>query len=167
MKNLPHKLSWHMACIAGCMALSPAAMSASISTSFTVRLVIQSSCHITATEHDFGRHGNVQRASLHAQNSLHIRCTQGTPYRVNLGSGSGSGSSAAARVMTHAVTGKTVTYSLYRDAARNLAWTATDGVSGVATGLPQVVPIYGSVPAPQAGLDDGTYIDTVVATVDF
>jgi spore coat protein U-like protein len=62
-----------------------------------------------------------------------------------------------------------VTYGLYRDAARSLAWGATTGVntaSGTGTGTTQTLTVYGRV-APQTTPKAGTYTDTIVATVTY
>jgi len=63
----------------------------------------------------------------------------------------------------------TVTYGLYRDAARTLPWGATIGVntaSGTGSGLAQNLTVYGRI-APQTTPQPASYSDTIIVTVGY
>jgi spore coat protein U-like protein len=63
----------------------------------------------------------------------------------------------------------TITYGLYQNAARTIAWGGTIGtntVAGTGTGLAQLTTVYGRVPG-QATPSPGTYTDTIIVTVTY
>ena len=65
--------------------------------------------------------------------------------------------------------GATVSYNLYRDAARTQEWGTTVGTNtgtGAGNGQIQTIPVYGRV-APQATPAPGVYTDTITITVTF
>ena len=65
--------------------------------------------------------------------------------------------------------GANVTYGLYRDAARSLAWGSTIGTntaSGTGTGLTQTQTVFGRMPT-QTTPKPGAYSDSVVVTVGY
>ncbi|OYR19401.1 spore Coat Protein U domain protein [Brucella thiophenivorans] len=65
--------------------------------------------------------------------------------------------------------GATITYSLYRNAARDTVWgdtTGTNTLAGTGTGAAQQLTVYGRVP-PQNTPAPGTYTDTVTATITY
>ena len=63
-----------------------------------------------------------------------------------------------------------VTYGLYKDAARSTGWGSSivsgETVSGTGTGSAQALTVYGRVP-PQSTPPPGTYSDVVVVTVTY
>jgi spore coat protein U-like protein len=68
-----------------------------------------------------------------------------------------------------AFSGANITYGLYRDVARALAWGSTIGTnttSGTGTGLTQTQTVYGRVPT-QTTPKPGAYSDSVVVTVGY
>ncbi len=136
--------------------------------SFNVRITIQADCRInSATALDFGTTG-VIAANIDQNNLVSVQCTNGTAYNVGLSAGAGSGATVSNRLMT-GPGGATVSYNLYRDAARTQQWGTTVGTNtgtGAGNGQIQTIPVYGRV-APQATPAPGVYTDTITITVTF
>ena len=64
---------------------------------------------------------------------------------------------------------ETISYQLYRDAARTLVWgntLNTDTKGGTGAGTTQNHDVFGRVPA-QTTPSPGTYTDTIVVTVEY
>jgi spore coat protein U-like protein len=132
---------------------------------FTVTANNAITCAVTASDLNFGSVTTL--SSNHDVNgSASVTCSNLAPYRVLLDNGL-TGTGPTNRKMT--LGADSVTYALYRDAARTLAWGNTSGVdslSGTGTGGAQSLTIYGRVPA-QAVPPPGLYSDTVVITVEY
>ena len=128
--------------------------------------VINANCLIAATTVDFGSNG-ILAANVDAAGSLSVQCTNTTPYVVSLGLGTGTGVTLpTARKMTKGA--ETVTYGIYSDTARSVAWGTGAGqtVSGTGTGNAASIPVYGRIPR-QTTPSAGVYNDTVVVTVTY
>ena len=88
-------------------------------------------------------------------------------YNVGLNAGTGTGATVAVRKMTSGA--NTITYSLYKDAARTTVWGNTfntDTVAATGTGVAQTYDVYGRVP-PQTTPQPGTYTDTIIVTLTY
>jgi spore coat protein U-like protein len=132
---------------------------------FTVTAVNNKTCRVSANDLDFGS-VTTMASNLDVDGSASVTCTNLTPYRVLLDNGV-TGTGPTDRKMTLGV--NSVTYGLYRDAARTQAWGNTSGVnslSGTGSGFAQTVVIYGRVP-PQSVPPPGAYRDTIVMTVEY
>ncbi len=132
---------------------------------FTVSATNVKTCRVTADDLNFGAVTTLA-GNLDVNGSASVTCTNLTPYRVLIGNGL-TGTGPTARKMT--LGANSVTYALYRNAARTLAWGNTSGVNslaGTGTGAAQSLTIYGRVPA-QAVPPPGAYMDTVVMTVEY
>lgn len=133
---------------------------------FTVTATIVSNCTVSATTLDFGATGLLS-ANIDSANSVTVTCTAQTPYTISLDGGTSGASDPTQRKMSKGA--DSVTYGLYRDAARTLPWGSTIGVdtlTGIGTGLSQSHTVYGRVP-PQTTPGPGTYTDTIVVTVTY
>jgi spore coat protein U-like protein len=131
--------------------------------SFTVQANVAPDCLVTAQNINFGRHG-VRDENVDENGGVDVTCTPGTTYNVGLNNGL-NGDGPTERRMT--LGGQTVTYGLYRDAARSQPWGNTigsDTVPGTGAGTAQNITVFGRVP-PQTTPPPGTYTDTVVVTV--
>jgi spore coat protein U-like protein len=144
-----------------------AASAATATGNLPVQVTIVADCKVqSAPVLDFGSHG-VLDSARNGATTLGIQCTNSTGYIVRLDAGDGTGATIANRLMTAG--GATVSYSLYRDAARTLVWGETDGtntVAGTGNGAVQTLNVYGQIfvqttPAP------GLYTDTVTVTVSY
>jgi len=115
---------------------------------------------------DFGNLG-VLAANVDRISTIHVTCSNATPYNIGLDAGTGSGATVATRKMTSA--GATVNYSLYSDRAHTTAWgttVGTDAVAATGSGNGQSYTVYGYVP-PQPAPAPGTYTDTIMVTVTY
>ncbi|MEL0027772.1 MAG: spore coat U domain-containing protein [Perlucidibaca sp.] len=141
----------------------PASGGSSIST-FTVTATVVANCVIDAQDLNFGTAGGLATA-VDQSSSLSVTCTNDAPWSVGLGNGANF---SGGRRMRQGGTASYVGYGLYRDAARTQAWSTGGGneATGTGTGGSQSLTVYGRVPA-QSVPAQGTYTDTVVATVTF
>jgi len=133
-------------------------------THFTLTVVIQTACTISANPLSFGTYS---RALLDATTTLSINCTDTTPYNVGLNAGTTTGASVTNRMMT-GPGGALLDYSLYSNSARTTNWGNSTGswVSGTGSGTAQPLTVYGQIPANQKTIS-GTYTDTITATVNY
>jgi spore coat protein U-like protein len=132
---------------------------------FTVNATVVNNCLVTPQNLNFGTQG-VLSANIDASSLLSVTCTPGTSYSVGLNGGN-AGAAPTARKLAKG--GETITYGLYRDAARSQPWGDTIGTNtaaGTGSGIAQDLTVFGRVP-PQATPTAGTYTDTIVVTVTF
>ncbi|WP_144108369.1 spore coat U domain-containing protein [Paraburkholderia sp. BCC1886] len=138
---------------------------------FTVTIILNANCSITANPLNFGTNG-VLGTAINQQSTVAVTCTNTTPYNVGLDAGTVTGSTVGTRLMAGTATGNTATtvaFNLYQDAGHGVPWGNTQGtntVSGTGSGSAQSIVVYGQVPA-QATPRPDTYQTTVTATVYF
>ncbi|AEG58266.1 spore coat U domain-containing protein [Sinorhizobium meliloti] len=136
------------------------------SPTFTVNATVAANCLVAVQNIDFGTKG-VLSANSDATGGVSVTCTPGTTYTVSLNGGT-TNSPPTARKMSKGT--ETVTYGLYKDAARSQPWgdatTPGSTVAGAGNGLVQQLTVYGRVP-PQTTPSPGTYTDTVVVTLTY
>lgn len=133
---------------------------------FTVQANIIPACTVSANLLDFSSVGTLS-GNIDSTNALSITCTAQTPYSISLNGGLAGATDPTQRKMSKGA--ETITYGLYRDAARAQPWGSTVGVNTVSatgTGLAQPHTVYGRVPA-QATPSPGLYSDTIVVTVSY
>lgn len=145
---------------------------------FQVRITVTESCAFStatsATDVDFG---TVPRSTnpADATGGLAVDCTPGTPYEIGLNNGLNptSGATARATSSNRRMTdgdGNYIPYGLWYDAGHTNPWGVADNgqaYAGTGTGDGQNIPIYGQVPADATNVPQGTYSDTVTATLTF
>ncbi|QPC85639.1 spore coat protein u [Mesorhizobium sp. NBSH29] len=133
---------------------------------FNVTANIPANCLVSAQNLDFGTNG-VLNTNVDATGGVAVQCTQNSAYSVSLGGGNANGTPTE-RKMSRLL--ESVTYGLYKDAARSQPWgdVATPGstVPGSGSGGTQNFTVYGRVPAQQTP-SPGVYNDTVVVTVTY
>ncbi|WP_165838763.1 Csu type fimbrial protein [Roseicella frigidaeris] len=143
----------------------PAAAAATTAT-MAVSATVLSTCLVVALPMVFGNYAPT--AASDAQADLTVTCTPGTTYTLSLDKGLGSGATLAQRAMSFLT--NSLTYSLYTTAARSVVWgdgtggTAT--VTGTGTILPQLITVYGRIPASQ-NTAPGIYTDVVTVTLTY
>ena len=161
-----HALTMVVAALLILSAIGPA-KAATASSTFTVKMTVNSSCVInSASTLNFGSQG-VITANVDNTSTLRVQCTNTTPYNIGLNAGAGTGATVAARKMTNG--SATITYSLYSDSGRTTVWGNTVGTNTVAAtgnGASQSFTIYGRVP-PQTTPAAATYTDTITVTVTY
>ena len=136
------------------------------SAAFTATATYSAICRITSTTFDFGTAG-VFSTVTNGSSSLTATCSATTPYTISLDGGTTGATDPTKRKMSKA--SETVTYGLYRNSARTLAWGSTVGTNtqgGTGSGLGQSYTVYGQVPV-QATPSPGSYTDTIVATTTY
>jgi spore coat protein U-like protein len=133
--------------------------------SFTVSVVNQATCTVTASPLDFGTVG-LMSGALAASATLSITCPPGLPYTIGLDGGLAQAANPLARQMRGPE--GSVTYGLYRNSGRTLPWGNAGGqtLGGTGSGVAQSVPVYGAVPEQELP-GPGSYADTVVVTVTY
>jgi spore coat protein U-like protein len=133
-------------------------------THFTLTVVIQNACTISANPLSFG---NYTGALLDATTNLSVKCTNTAPYTVGLNAGTSTGATVTNRMMT-GPGGALLNYSLYSNSSYTTNWGNSTGswVSGSGTGAVQTLTVYGQIPANQKRIS-GTYTDTVTATITY
>ncbi|CAB3762504.1 hypothetical protein GQ57_11315 [Burkholderia sp. MSh2] len=128
---------------------------------------VVNNCNISATGVNFGT-ASVLSGTLTATGSITAQCTNGDAWQIAL-NGGGSGN-VTARQMQRSGGGGTIGYGLYTSASYTNAWGDGTGgsstVTGIGTGMSQVVTVYGAVP-PQTSPAPGNYSDTITATISF
>ena len=127
---------------------------------------VLANCLVSATAVNFGSAG-VIAANIDASGTATVQCTSSTPYAVALNGGNSGATDPTQRKMSKAT--ETITYGLYRDAARSLPWgsiSGTNTVGGTGTGSNQPLTVYGRV-ASQATPSPGTCTDSVIVTVTY
>ena len=132
---------------------------------FTVSALGVNNCSVTATNINFGPQG-VLSTNVDASGQVLATCTIGTAYSISL-DGGGANAAPAARQMTSG--GNIITYGLFQNVARNLAWGSSvgiDTVAGTGTGSPQALTVFARVP-PQSTPPPGIYSDTIIVTVTY
>jgi spore coat protein U-like protein len=150
--------------------LAPAALAQQATTTMAVSASIAANCLVDTTPMTFGAYDPVAAnsstgADLDAVATLGLTCTQGSSATVTMGNGNAF--STGNRRMASAQASAFMTYQLYSDAARTVAWPAT-GVSYVGTGVRDTsVQVYGRVPRAQNLPAAADYSDSVVVTVAF
>lgn len=135
------------------------------STSFSVSVVVQAECTISAGALAFG---NYSGALINSTSTISVTCTKTSAYNVGLNAGTSSGATVTNRSMTgpgSALLG----YALFSNSARTTNWGNTVGtntVAGTGTGALQSLTVYGQLPAGEYA-QPGSYTDTITATITY
>jgi spore coat protein U-like protein len=136
----------------------------SASTSTNATATVLATCTVSATNLAFGS-ASVLSANRDATSQITPVCNNGLPYTVGLNGGVSGAANPTLRKMSKS--SEFISYGLYRDAARSLAWGDTIGsntASGTGTGTTQTLTVFGRVP-PQTTGSPGVYSDTIVVNV--
>ena len=117
---------------------------------------VPANCLVSTTGVNFGSSGAIT-ANVDATGSAAVQCTSTTPYIAALNGGNSGAADPTQRKMVRA--SESITYGLYRDAARSQPWGSTAGtntLSGTGSGSSQALTVYGRVAA-QATPSPGAY----------
>jgi spore coat protein U-like protein len=149
-------------------ALPQAAQAQTATGNFQVLINILKACTVvSASNLDFGPRDGVIATAIDAQSNITVLCTGGTPYNIGLNAGNAAGATVTTRRMQNGTA--TISYQLFREAGRTTNWgntAPTDTVGGTGSGLPQVVPVFGRVPA-QNATATGAFADTITVAVTY
>lgn len=153
--------------LAMAMLLPVAGYAASDYNTMTVGGVNSTICGINAGKMNFGVFSLPNAAVINAQTAIYVKCTNALPYTVTLSKGN-SGDFALRRMGSSP---NKIDYNIYRDSARTLIWgDNTGGYSGVSetgNGNQQTHTAYARMPALQASIAPGSYVDTIYAYVNW
>jgi spore coat protein U-like protein len=125
------------------------------------------SCNISVTGVSFGSYNVFGASAVDSTGSVSFQC--GSNVRnITVSLSRGQSSSYNPRTMTKSA--ETLSYNLYRNAARTNIWgNGTSGTSQYSVGNPAnntTLTIYGRIPAAQ-DVSAGSYADTITATINF
>ncbi len=142
-------------------ATSNLAVSASVAANCTI-----STLPVAFGPYDpLGANSTTPAGDLAGSGSITVTCTKGGGATVDLGLGLYAVGSV--RNMSDAT--DTLTYELYTDSGHTTVWgsgATTNTIGGATSKTPRVIPVYGLVPGAQY-VGAGSYVDTVVATVNY
>jgi len=133
---------------------------------FTIQANHIGSCTVVANNLNFGTIG-VLNTNNDSSSTMDVTCTSGASYQVGLNGGLTGATDPTLRKMEFGV--EQITYGLYQDTGRLMAWGDTIGtntVTGTGTGAAQTLTVYGRIP-PQTTPSPATYSDTIVVTVTY
>jgi spore coat protein U-like protein len=153
--------------VALALAAAGSAQAATKTASFNVTATVANNCVISANPLALGAFDGTN--DLAATSTVVVRCTNGTPYNVDLSRGASA--TFAARTMSNG-TG-TLVYNLFTDTTYTNIWgdgsTGTVRVSGTGTGFAAArnITVAGRLlaSANTGAVDAGTYTDTIVASI--
>ncbi len=127
------------------------------------------SCTISATSVNFGNYNVFNGAAVDSTGTITYTCNaQASNITITLSKGASS--SYSPRLMSKGA--ETLSYNLFRDAARTNVWGDGTGGTSVYTrnnppnNNPVNVPVYGQIPAGQ-DVSAGSFSDTVTAVINF
>ncbi len=143
------------------------AQAATKTASFNVTATITTNCVISANPLSFGTFDGTN--NLYSSSAIVVRCTNGTPYNVDLSTGASL--SYAGRTMTSGP--NALVYNLYTDTSYASVWgdgtSSSARVPGLGTGFAAstTLTVAGRLlaSANTGPLDAGTYTDTIVASI--
>lgn len=162
------------AVLLGLAAWSANSVAGTDTDNLAVSASVTANCIISTTAVAFGGYDPIvsnKSSALDGVGSVEVTCTNGADYTVGLGQGGNAdtGSSEAAPLRRMSDGGSSfLSYALYSDSGRTTVWgnDAASDVDGIGTGLEQSLDVYARV-AQDQNVIEGSYSDTVVATVTF
>ena len=127
-------------------------------------------CSASVTAVSFGGYDSSLPSALDATGGIDITCDSGAPFVLRLDPGQNSWGGFNPRKQKAILALDTISYNLYRDAARVEVWgngtSSTFVRQGVGTGAQENFIIYGRVPGGQI-IPGGLYTDAVSVTVEW
>lgn len=153
------------------LALAGAAQAATRTSTFNVTATVNTNCVITTPNLSFGVFDGLVDAA--ATSTITVRCSNGTPYTVDLNAGSSG--DVTNRTMTSPSSVVPLRYNLFTDALHTQVWangqngTGRASGSGGGMGTPRTHTVYGFLDADlnTGEVDAGSYTDVITATVNY
>ncbi|OCR22617.1 spore coat protein [Pseudomonas syringae] len=142
------------------------ASAATATSTMSVTASVVAACTVSASALAFAAYSGT---AVDGTADLTVNCTNDAPYTIGLGAGNGTAATTTTRVLTGSLSGTTMNYGLYQDAAYATVWgdtVGTDTLAGTGDGADQTIPVYGRIVAGQNG-SVGTYTDSVAVTVNY
>lgn len=174
--------SFFSAVIILCVSQITNAVGATVNGSLGVTAIVGAGCQVNNSNVtsgtvnfgnlDFGSINTIGSQNIDAQTtgsgngSIVMECSNGTTFTITLDNGQHFASGS--RAMVNAGNGAVfLSYALYQNVARTVAWTTASPLSGTASGAPATFHIYGRIPGGQTGISAGTYNDTVQVVISW
>lgn len=144
-------------------ALSGSASAATSTGNLNASVTIGDDCLATASTLNFGNIG-LLRANKDAQTNVSVQCTSALPYSIKIF----DAADAAATTFAMKNGAEDISFQLFSDASRTVAWDSTNAMTGTApsTGAPFNLVLYGRIP-PQAAAPEGYYAANMRVQIDF
>ena len=169
MYSIRTKTALAVGLCASAMAFATPASAESRGTGLGVSARVTAKCTVAANPVAFGDIDTLDATPVLGAGSVDVTCTNGTGWTATADVGGGAGATFAARRMTSA--SNTLTYTLYRDAARTQIWgdgtNSTFTVTGSGSGALQNFSVYGRMPGGQSSAPAGLYTDVVNVTITY
>jgi len=163
------KLAIVSAMLLGTAGLTAPAYAAGTDESMEVKASIGLACVIETNELNFGPYDAiVANASIPLKKEVAISstCTAGSSGKIKLSDGANA--SGAQRRMVHASDGtKFLNYEVSGASFGGLKWDTATGVNYTGSGSKEDLPVYGQVAAAQTSAINGSYSDTLTATITY
>jgi len=151
------------------LGTSSLAAAQSATSTLSASTTVTKNCSITTTPVAFGAYNPITTnltAPLDGTGTVVVTCTKGAGTRIDLG----LGTNASGTTRRMAGGSDFLTYGLYQDSGRAIAWGAGTAAGQTITVSPskaaRTFTVFGRVPAGQ-DVAAGSYADTVVATINF
>jgi spore coat protein U-like protein len=139
------------------------AFAATATDDFTVSITIENDCTVSVTDMDFLTQNDLT-ASHTATSAGSVTCTGSSAWTVDFSAGGSA--DVNAREMDNGT--DQIVYNLYRDAAHvEVLGDGTGGTFQVASAGDDTFTVYGQTAANQNPKSNGTYTDSITATVTF
>lgn len=143
------------------------ASAATTTGSFSVTANVTVNCKVTGTTLAFGAYDPTSATALDGTSTLSVKCTKGAVVAsVQLDKGANAGVGTQRQMIAGA---DKLSYDLYTDTARSVAWTSAttgNGFTSAGPSTPNTLTVYGRIPLGQ-DVPVGSYTDSVTATVNF
>ncbi|HEX6805936.1 MAG TPA: spore coat U domain-containing protein [Terriglobales bacterium] len=153
--------------VAGVVLLSMSAFAADVTANLSVSANVVNACTVDAGSMSFGAYDPLSASNLDQTGSFDVQCTNGGSAHIKLDQGlNGTGTlDAPVRRMVNGGSNY-LTYQLFSDIDRQIAWEGQTGVSYTGTGDSATQTVYGRIPSGQNAVA-GNFADTVVITVTY
>jgi spore coat protein U-like protein len=141
----------------------------SATANLSVSATVTRNCTITTTPIAFGNYDALSGTQVDQDGAIKLTCTKGTPTTITLGNGVTP--QAGQRAMAGGTPAGFLNYELYSDNGRTTRWGNAAGQILTPPTAPdnteRSFPVYGRILSGQTSVSQGSYTDTVVATVNF
>ena len=134
-----------------------------------VTLEVVATCHVTATDLNFGAIASNSPTPVLGQATIEMTCGSGTSAEIALDAGTSPGNNTSRRQMLNDAGKGRLDYDLFQDSGRTTHWgdrSGRDTLEILFEGTLRAVPIYGQIPAGQRALE-GDYSDMITVTVTY
>ena len=134
-----------------------------------VTLEVVHTCHVTATDLNFGAIVSNSATPVLGQATIEMTCGAGASAEIALDAGTSPGNNTSRRQMLNEAGRSRLDYDLFQDAGRTVHWgdrSGRDTLEVLFEGALRTVPIYGQIPSGQRAVE-GSYSDMITVTVNY